>query len=226
LQSLPWLRGKVSIPVELESEEKNVLGQKRYEGVVACYLTPDLFTFSIEDIYQSLWVLECEGTFKQGTAFWLEGVGLISCEHVLGPNTQAFKPENYLKKYPIKVVAKKSTIDLAIRHIDSSRDKELQAKTAPELEWNDRIFVAGFPNFKLGATPHVTEGRVVGFGNVSSIRRPMINAPIIFGMSGGSVLDSHSLVVGVAVTGSMRMEDSDQTENHGVIPIGALRHLL
>jgi hypothetical protein len=42
-------------------------------------------------ISAALWVLECETSCKQGTAFALEDVGLVSCEHVLGPDTRAFK---------------------------------------------------------------------------------------------------------------------------------------
>lgn len=225
LQNLSWLRGRASVPIDMESEEKNVFGETRYEGVVACYLTADTFQFNLQDVYESLWVLECEETIKQGTAFLLDGVGLITCQHVLGSHTHAFRASNYLRKYPVTVIAEDATIDLAIAHIDIPLEKGLDARTAPELEWNERVFVAGFPNFKLGATPHVAEGRIVAFRNVSSITRAMLSTPIVFGMSGGPVLDSQSKVVGVAVTGASSIENGQLTEDHGVIPIGALQHL-
>jgi S1-C subfamily serine protease len=225
LENLSWLRGKASVPIDMEAEEKEVFGETRYEGVVACYLTPDIFQFNLQDVYQALWVLECEETVRQGTAFLLEGVGLITCQHVLGSHTHAFRASNYLRKYPVTVIAEDATIDLAIVHIDIPLEKGLDARTAPELEWNERVFVAGFPNFKLGATPHVAEGRIVAFRNVSSITRAMLSTPIVFGMSGGPVLDSYTKVVGVAVTGAGSIESGQLTENHGVIPISAIHHL-
>lgn len=88
------------------------------------------------------------------------------------------------------------------------------------------VAVAGFPNYRLGDSGSIVPGRVVGFRPVSAIRRALLSCPIVFGMSGGPVLDGDNKVVGVAVTGAPTMEESTKTENHGVIPITALQYLL
>jgi hypothetical protein len=225
LQSLTWLKGKARLPPELESDEETVFQHKRHEGVVACYLTPAALRFSFEAIYQSLWVLECEETCKQGTAFALAGVGLVTCHHVLGPRTVAFKVTNVFKKYAVEVIAAEEALDLAIVRVDAPRGAELDARTAPELEQWEEVAVAGFPNYRIGDTGNIVPGRVVGFRPVAGVRRVMVSAAIVAGMSGGPALDGDNFVVGVAVTGADRMEDSGQTEKHGVIPIGALSHL-
>jgi hypothetical protein len=67
--------------------------------------------FNIEAIRKACWVLECDEILAQGTAFYLEGIGLVSCQHVLGPTTVAFSPDNISKKYPVTVVAQDKTID-------------------------------------------------------------------------------------------------------------------
>ncbi len=42
---------------------------------------PPIYNFN--DVSKALWVLECEETSQQGTAFYLKGIGLVTCEHVL-----------------------------------------------------------------------------------------------------------------------------------------------
>jgi hypothetical protein len=226
LRPLSWLKGKTRLTPEIEAEEEMVFNHGRYEGLVACYLTPTGFRFNFEDISQSLWVLECEQVFRQGTAFRLAGVGLVTCCHVLGPQTKAFKAANFLKKYPVEVIARSEDLDLAVLRVDIAPDKELEARTAPELELWEEITIAGFPNYRFGDTPHIVPGRVIGFRTVSGIRRVMVNSPIIAGGSGGPAIDDNNLVVGVAVTGADRMEESNDTENHGIIPIGTLSQIL
>jgi V8-like Glu-specific endopeptidase len=60
---------------------------------------------------------------------------------------------------------------------------------------------------------------------VSGIRRILTNAPIVAGTSGGPVLDKDNRVIGVAVTGAEIMEKAQETEDHGIIPIDALKFL-
>ena len=225
LRLLAWLKGKARLTPEPEYDEVDVLGLRRHEGVIACYLTPEALRFSLEAIYQSMWVLECDETCRQGTAFALAGVGLVTCHHVLGPGTVAFKASNVLRKYPVEVVAEEEALDLAIVRIDAPAGAELDARTAPELELWEEIAVAGFPNYRVGDTGNVVPGRVVGFRPVAGVRRAMVSAPIVAGMSGGPALDGDNLVVGVVVTGAELMEESGQTEKHGIIPVGALTHL-
>jgi hypothetical protein len=178
--------------------------------------------FNIEKIAKSLFVLECDDTSWQGSAFSLAGIGLITCAHVLGPKTRAFRAEDYNHKYPVEVLASNDDIDIAILKIDLDQDVSLERGSTDKLKHLNHVAVAGFPNYRWGDTVIVTPGLVIGFRTVHAIRRILTNAPIIAGMSGGPALDKDNRVIGIAVTGADNMQSAQATEDHGIIPIDAL----
>jgi S1-C subfamily serine protease len=90
----------------------------------------------------------------------------------------------------------------------------------------DHLLVAGHPNYRPGDSPLVAPGLVVGFRQMSGIRRILTNAPIVAGGSGGPVLDRSGTVVGIAVTGAERLGVVSGTEDLGIVPIDALDILL
>jgi hypothetical protein len=182
--------------------------------------------YDIKKIYDSIWILESEESFSQGTAFYLNGTGFITCQHVLGKNTMAFHPSNVTKKYPVTVLAENETIDLAMIKIDDINVAGLFSVSADNINQTEHICIAGYPNYRLGDTGTITPGVITGFRVVSSIRRMLTNAPIIAGCSGGPVINAFNKVVGVAVTGADCMEKAQTTDNHGIIPIDALSLLM
>jgi len=111
----------------------------------------------------------------------------------------------------------------SLRRLDSSSGLEIGDSDTIQL--NDHIAVAGFPNHNYGDTGIFSPGLIIGFRTVSSIRRFLTNIPLIAGNSGGPIISSKNKVIGVAVTGADKMENAGITENHGIIPINALRVL-
>lgn len=183
---------------------------------------PEPVTYNLSEITNALWVLECEETCKQGTAFMLESVGLVTCEHVVEAATHAFKADAPSKKYPVEVITKHKIIDLAVLRIEVTESQALKCGNSDNIQQLDQIAVARFPNYRIGDSGSIATGHVSGFRTVSGIRRILANAPVIAGNSGGPVLSSNGKVIGVAVTGAERMEEFQETENHGIIPINAL----
>jgi len=82
-----------------------------------------------------------------------------------------------------------------------------------------------FSSYRKGDSGILSPGLIIDYRMVSGIRRLLVNTPIITGNSGGPVLNSKSEVIGIAVTGSDRIEDAGETENHGVVPIDTLSFL-
>lgn len=203
---------KILVPTlyELERKKLNIILPKPIE-------------IDISKIADSLWILECEDTSKQGTAFTLDEMHIITCEHVLGDNTKAFKADNHTKTYDIEILKRHKVIDLAIIKVKDYDCKTTLTKgTTENLKQMDRLVVAGFPNYRFGDTGSITSGNLAGFRMVSGIRRILVSMPLIAGNSGGPVLNSDLQVIGVAATGADRMENAPNTEHHGVIPIEAL----
>lgn len=61
--------------------------------------------FNLDRIQREAWVLECEESIRQGTAFHLNGVELVTCQHVLGQKKRPLDP----KQRPRSCQARSST---------------------------------------------------------------------------------------------------------------------
>jgi Trypsin-like peptidase domain len=180
---------------------------------------------NIEKISRALWILECEESAIQGTGFMLGGVGLVTCQHVVGSQTRAFRASAFQDKRRVSVSASEPAIDLALLDLEGEHDGELERESADGLKQMDHVIVCGYPNYRFGDTGTMVPGLVVGFRMMSGIRRILTNAPIVGGASGSPVVNASGRVIGVAATGADRMEAAQDTEHHSIIPIDALRFL-
>ncbi len=186
-------------------------------------------------VMSALWVLECEEHTVQGTAFSLADGRVVTCEHVVcehvtgerSPCTKmtAFRATDTQKRYPVRVVHSNRDVDLALIDLGTTADAGIDAAGTQDLAQTDRLWVAGFPNYRLGDSGFLAPGVVTAFRTVSAIRRILTDALIIAGNSGGPGITRDGKVIGVAVTGADCSEASRTTENYGLIPIDALRHL-
>ena len=156
----------------------------------------------------------------------LEGVGLITCDHVIGPNSVAFQTHSVSKQFPIEVLLSNNVVDLAILKMPSEDAQGLIRGSADELKLQDHLGIAGFPNYHRGETLQFRTGFITGFRQVSGIRRPLTNAGIVRGNSGGPVLSQANVVVGVAATGGDNVAEAERTEDQSIVPIDALTYLL
>lgn len=180
---------------------------------------------TVKKIQDAIWILECEDAVIQGTAFYLNDTGFVTCQHVLGKNTKAFHPKDLSSKFSISILSQNKDIDLALIQIKDIDSTGLSIGSANNLNLMEHILIAGYPNYRFGDTGTITPGFVIGFRPISGIRRILTNAPIIAGSSGGPVINSSNQVIGIAVTGAEMMSKAQETENHGIIPIDALKYL-
>jgi S1-C subfamily serine protease len=184
--------------------------------------TPSQGANHVVRIHDAIWVLECEESNSQGSGFMLEGYGLVTCAHVLGPATHAFRADDPTRLYPVTVQHSVEALDVALLTIDVADPYALRKGSTTSIAIGSKVTIAGFPNYRLGDSGWVSSGAVAAFRRVSTVRRILVDTPIVAGCSGGPVLDSRNRVIGIAVTGADRIENADNTENHGVIPIEAL----
>lgn len=182
---------------------------------------------SVDD---GLWVLEAlydttDGPMaEQGSAFMLEGVGMVTCAHVLRPETKAFRWQEPATQYDVRILHRQDEIDLAIIAIDVERAHRLPMSVGDAVRRGDEVSVAGFPNYAPGNHPYLAVGRVSQLRPHGGIQWATLSAEIVKGGSGGPVLNGRGQVVGVACKGGEYA--GDRSHDSRAVLIEALTELL
>ncbi|HIF24912.1 MAG TPA: trypsin-like serine protease [Nitrospinaceae bacterium] len=169
----------------------------------------------------------------QGTGFLLDGVGIVTNEHVISGITS----DNYAmcnvyrcyeedKKQKCPLIFADKAIDLAVLDPTSylSDVKPYKIGEDKYLEIGDTVKVIGFPKFGPGSTPNISEGIITSKKKIHGIDAFIVNTPITDGASGGPVLDNNNEVIGVAFWGPEHNDGSNPI--NGFIPISTLKNAL
>lgn len=165
-----------------------------------------LFRSINEEIIAALWVLEFESdeNCDQGTAFMVEGVGLVTCQHVLGPNMYVYQYNKTCDKFPVAVVRESKDLDLAILKFTEKPEKKYHGFSFPkntEVSIGQHVILAGFPQFAPGTTPTIINTEVASKKVEIGVNKIQISDKVISGNSGGPLLDSGLNIVGIADKG-------------------------
>jgi len=194
-------------------------------------LDPALFSGALdrdEALNQNVWILECDESQNQGTAFFLEGVGLVTCAHVLGPKTVAFHPSNPSDRYSAITAYSDSHLDIAVLKIDKTTQNRLCVGDPSKISHYSRILVAGYPNYGVGDSLYKSWGTVSAERVRNGVTYFIPSVPIAFGNSGGPVVDESYKVIGIAARGVPNLASSADAspDKYGVISIAHLVKLL
>jgi hypothetical protein len=185
---------------------------------------PAPLQYSQHEIFRALWVLECDEICAQGSAFELNGVGLVTCEHVISGARalRAFHPSEPTKKHAVRIIKANHVVDLAILDVETVSSRLGLLALDQQSNLHDHALVCGFPNYRVGDQGVFSPGVIIGTRQQSGVRRLLTNAPIVRGMSGGPAIGRDNKVIGVCVTGTDRLATADDTEDKSIIPIDAL----
>lgn len=180
--------------------------------------------FSLASVQSAMWVIECEDQCTQGTGFDLIGYGTVTNAHVVEGTTRlrAFRAGNPTEKFKVFVEKINQALDLAIVTVEGGQPAAGLPASNHEMKQMDHIAVCGFPNYRLGDSGVLSPGIVVGTRMKSGVQRLLTNAGIVAGMSGGPALREGDQVVGVCATGSDNFQNTRETEDQSIIPVGAL----
>lgn len=152
---------------------------------------------------RAVWVLEhFHGSFAQGTAFFLKGVGLVTAAHcvaeALGKEIDVYHPAKPSNTFKVKVKQYDADRDLAILEhaIPANEFYELEVMTkAPQQ--GDILSAAGYPGFALGDTLNIRSGHISSFSVKSAVPLIEVTQKLTQGMSGGPLLDENDQVVAI-----------------------------
>lgn len=188
----------------------------------------------------AIWVIETDE--GQGTAFELDGFGLVTCAHVvrdisvsattLYPNPRIYSVHNPDLEFPVRVIAHDDNVDLALLTLDAPSGSALEPKLWPDLRPGDAVHGAGFPRHAPGAQLWEESGVVTHVRRHMDHPRCMVNLQIIGGASGAPIMDAENRVVAVATTGvpsfAATVAGGALAEPHsgfGAVPVRLLRRL-
>lgn len=182
-------------------------------------------------IPDALWVVRNDQTYEQGTAFLLDGVGVVTCAHIFegGDTVSAFKAATPDILYPAIPISINTDTDLAVITIKADPNAiPLQADYSWKGRIGSKMVVAGYPNYKDGDQVFIDKGEVIQIRTLPKTPGTpwfVVNAKIVVGNSGGPILNRLNKVIGVAVTGSQGFVETDQDKSlkHGFVPIHLLQ---
>lgn len=183
----------------------------------------------VDNLKDCTWVLESAKESHQGTGFMLEGIGLVTCAHVLRKDTKAFRsPSEITKKRDIEVLCEDKDRDIAILKVHQLEGEvfpSLKRGSADSLKHLDQLIVAGFPDYGIGDILTVRSSQVSSLIRRFGESRIRLNTGIVAGMSGGPVVHPNGDVVGIAVTGADWEGNMEREADHGAIPIDVLERI-
>lgn len=194
-------------------------------------------TFDVKSIFENVFIIESESIARQGTAFYLKDIGIITCDHCLRDDAGnlckdalIYKHDKIGDRVPIKIIKTDKNYDLAVLELavelPGFLGTGLEKGSADKLERTDVIGVAGFPNYNFGDSGNFTSGSVSMFRTISSIRHILVTNPLVEGNSGGPGIDRLGQVVGIVTTGTSTFAKTSTTEKHGLTPIELVDLLL
>jgi S1-C subfamily serine protease len=182
-------------------------------------LLPKSPTYAVSQLARAATcVLVNDDESKTATGFFLHGIGLITCHHVVEWVTQAFYPDALSGRYSVTLVESKPDADLAVCKTNLPARYELSPNFA-DLRNNAGVFLYGFPQYNPGFPGQFQQGQITGRRQMFGCTRYIVSMRIVAGNSGGPLLDAFGRVVGVAITGDVDQEKGYSPSDYGAIPI-------
>lgn len=224
------VKGKINF-LKMVRGDQNPTYQKLSEKLAT--LDPDFSFIRIirksdsDSLQQAVFVLE--SSRGQGTAFMLRGIGLVTSAHNLENDkldTYLYKIDESDDKKMIKVKYINTDFDFAIMEVEQDWVKaSLVRSDSTILKIRDTVKVIGFPNYAEGKSIHIDDGKITGRGRWFKARTFNVSSRILYGNSGGPVLNDNNKVIGIAFWGAPNPEKADHIES-GFIPIEVLDVLM
>lgn len=193
------LRGKISYIAHLKGGSDPVVRALSLRYNQSFSGSPIKVSATREEIIdRAVWVVE--HSKRQGTCFFLEGVGLVTAAHCVKDRKTVtiFHPSKHTTTYKATVRMRDEHRDLAILdHPLSAADYFELRRSMREPKKADPVTALGYP--KWGPVDRVNDrpGVITLVTTKSAVRLIEVDQTLTQGMSGGPVIDAEDGVVGI-----------------------------
>ncbi len=156
---------------------------------------------SDEVIQRAIWLLEEIDGPLQGTGFAAENLNILTAAHVLKAQMYASCPALSIRDQTLHEICKDDDVDVGRASIDGAVQVQLSLGDSTILKVGDVIKILGFPLHRAGSSVNIQQGRITAFSPWHGVNHFVVDCPIVWGNSGGPVLNSQNQIVGIAVKG-------------------------
>ena len=153
--------------------------------------------------------------FGIGSAFCIKDVGIITCYHVIKNQVVCYYMLNG-KRNHIEINSMKCNEDLAIAVLPIKGIDGYEIKEGQRYFQNQKTTIIAYPNADLDIS--MEEGRVLTKATFFGQEIYKASQRIVWGMSGGVVLDQNNNVCGMCRQGENPEEKNDTDFESGFIP--------
>lgn len=162
---------------------------------------------------------------SQGTGFWLAGVGLVTCAHVVEGASEVVVRSPTLNSEWLQAFVDwaDDSADVALLIAKSTTRKPLDVSARPAT-LGDVVTVLGYPSADSRHSHFESEGVVIQHKTHMSHPVHLVSADIVAGASGGPVLDTSGRVLGMARSGE-RVSGSNPLQEKSIVPVETIVRL-
>lgn len=227
------LGGRINYIQMIRGKSDHIYRKLAYDFSVAIGKENKKLLKSPEEILgDSVFIVENLNDYSQGTAFLLDGIGLVTNAHVIDGTTYGLAPHSIefykageAQALHAELVYFDKTADLAIFFPgdDFKNCPRLTKSKKDTIRAQQPILSIGFPQHAKGASHYISKGYTVQNRRHIDMDLWLVDIPLVKGNSGGPIFNSSMEVIGIATKGSAY--NDNLTVLYGFIPIATLNKL-
>lgn len=228
------VKGRLNYIQMVRGRSDNVYRKLAYDFTVAIGKENREFIKSPEEILgNSVFVVKNLTDDSQGTAFLLDGVGLVTNQHVISGVSKTMAPHmiSFMRagdetEFSAELILSDVKEDLAIFYSGEKFDQipKLRKADREVIRPMEPILSIGFPKHRDGAAHYITKGNTTQLRRQVDLDLWLVDVQLIEGNSGGPIFNDSMEVIGVAARGAA--QSNINTALYGFIPIASLNRFV